>query len=188
MPRSTTSHKNNVVGIEQLFLVLQYAAKTHCVALWMQTATHGVANDGRLLKNLLHHEMVETSLFDGIKIHFQLLDIRYGLHILNGLDVKFLAQLDTHNLLIFKINNLLGAAYDWGGIRSDVIFTVTNTNHHRASFSGSYQLVGMSLFNDSDGIGTHHMIQSDAHRLKQVDMLALLHIFNEVGEHFCVGG
>ena len=31
------------------------------------------------------------------------------------------------------------------------------------------------------------MVQSDAYGLKQVDMLALLHILNEVGEHFRVG-
>ena len=45
----------------------------------------------------------------------------------------------------------------------------------------------MAFLHDGDGIGAHHMVQGDTNGLKEVDMLALLHVLDEVGEHFRVG-
>ena len=131
--------------------------------------------------------MVEAGLLDAIKVHLQLLDVRHSFHVLDGLDVHFLAQLDFHHLLILKVNHLLGAAHDRRGVGSDEILAVANANDHRATFTGGDELVGMTLFQDDNSIGTNHMVQCDADGLKQVDMFALLHILDEVGQHLGVG-
>ena len=102
----------------------------------MQTATHSVAHNGRLFVNFLHHKMVEAGLFDAVKVHFQFLNVWHGLHILNSLDVQFLTQFDAHNLLILKVNHLLGTSHDGRGIRSNIILAVANANDHRTSLAG----------------------------------------------------
>ena len=187
VPRGTTSHENDIVGIKQLLLILGDAAETHCVGFGVQTATHGVAHDGRLLVDFLHHEVVEASFFDAVEVHLQLLDVRYSLHILNGLNVQFLAQFDFHNLLILKVYHLLRATHDRRGIRGDVILALADADDHGTSLSGCNQLVGVIFLHDDDGIGTHHMVQGDTYRLKQIHMLAKLHVFDEVGKYFRVG-
>ena len=45
----------------------------------------------------------------------------------------------------------------------------------------------MAFLHDGDGIGAHYMVQGDAHGLKQIHMLTLLHVLDKVGEHFRVG-
>ena len=153
----------------------------------MQTATHSVAHDGGLLVDFLHHEMVEASLFDAVEVHLQFLDIRHGLHILYRLDVQFLTQLDSHNLLIFKVYHLLRTTHDRRGIRGNEILALTNADDHRTSLSGSNQLIRMVFFHDDDSVGSHHMVQGDTHGLKQIHMLAELYIFDEVSQYFGVG-
>ena len=188
MPRGTASDEHDVVCIQKLFLVLHNATQTHRIVLRKQTATHGVAHDSRLLVDFLHHEVVEASLFDAVEVYLQLLNVGNGLHILYRLDMQFLAQLDSDHLFVFKVHHFLGATYDRRGIRSDEILALANADDHRTSLSSGNQLVGMAFLHDGDGIGTHHVVQGDAHGLKQVDVLALLHILDEVGQHLGIGG
>ena len=91
------------------------------------------------------------------------------------------------SLLILKVDHLLCATHDGRGVGSDVILILADADDHGAALTGGNQLVRVTFLHDSDGIGTHHVVQGDAHGLEEVDMLALLHVFNEVGEHLRVG-
>ena len=131
--------------------------------------------------------MVEAGFLDAVEVHLQLLDVGHGLHVVYGLDVQLLAQLDANHLLVLKVNHLLGAAHDGRGIGGDVILALADTNHHGATLACGNQLVGVAFLDNGNGIGAHDMVQGDAHGLEEVDMLALLHVFDEVGEHLGVG-
>ena len=187
MPRGAASHKDDVIGIKQLFLILKYATKTHRVMFGEQTTAHGVAHDGGLFVDLLHHEMVEARLLDRVEVHLQLLHVGHGFHVMNGLDVKLFAQLDAYHLLILKVDHLLSATHDRRGIGGDIILVFAYADDHGAAFTGGDEFVGVTFFHNGDGIGAHHVVQGNAHGLKQIDTLALLHVFDEVGEHLRVG-
>ena len=153
----------------------------------MQAAAHGVTHDGRLLVNFLHHEVVEASLLDAVEVHLQLLHVWDSIHIIDGLDMQFLTQLDADNLFIFKVYHLLRAAHDRRGIGSDEILTIADADDHGTALAGGNQLVGMVFLHDGDGVCTHHMVEGNANSLEEVDMLTELHVFDEVGEHLGVG-
>ena len=187
MPRGSARHKDDIVGIEQLFLVIHNATETHRVRFGVQTSAHGVAHDARLFVNLLHHEVVKASLLDGVEVHLQFLNVRDGLHVVDGLDEQVLAQLDADHLFVLDINDLLGATHNRGGIRSDEEFVVADTDDHRATLAGGDNLIGMSLLQDGDGVCAHHVVQGDTDSLQKIHLLALLHILNQVDEHLGVG-
>ena len=170
-----------------MFLVFDDAAEAYRVLLGMQAAAHGVAHDGRLFVDFLHHEVVETGLFDAVEVHLQLLHVGDGFHVLDGLDVQFFAQFDAHNLLVFKVNHLLRAAHDGGGVRGDEILTLTDADDHRAAFAGGDEHVRMPFFDDGDGVSAHNVVQGDTHGLEKIHMLTLLHVLDKVGEHLGVG-
>ena len=64
----------------------------------------------------------------------------------------------------------------------------TDADDHRAALAGGNQLVGMTFLHDGDGVCADHVVQGDADGLEEIDMLALLHILDEVGEHLRVRG
>ena len=188
MPGGSAGHEDDVVGIKKLFLILDDATQTHRVGLGVQSPAHGVAHDGGLFVDLLHHEMVEAGLLDTVEVHLQLLHVRDGFHVLDGLDMQLLAQLDAHDLLVFDVHHFLGAAHDRGGVGRDEVLAVTDADDHRAALAGGNQLVGMTFLHDGDGVCADHVVQGDADGLEEIDMLALLHILDEVGEHLRVRG
>lgn len=89
-----------------------------------------------------------------------------------------------------QIDHFVRISYDGSGIRGYEGFSLTNTDHQWACFSGCDECITVSLFDDSDGIGSLHLCQSLFYGLIESAMVGIFDIFDQLHQYLrvCLGG
>ena len=101
--------------------------------------------------------------------------------------VQAFITLDDRNVTVFQIHHLIGIFHNRTGIRADEELTVADTHHQRALLTGSHDLIGITLVEHGDGVGTNHLIECHLNGLQQRQVLFHHHIFYQLYQHLGVG-
>ena len=104
---------------------------------------------------------------------------------------------DHRNLMISKVNNLIGVTYHWRCITGDKVLTISNSNDQRTAESSSNHQVRMVSKQNHQSIGASQLPQSLFYRcyndaacvitLGFMRFQAIQATRNQVGDHFAVG-
>ena len=62
-----------------------------------------------------------------------------------------------------------------------------HADNQRRSLAGTYQLVGMTLLENSDSVGANHVLQSALHGGEKVTISLFLRVLDELHQHFGIG-
>ena len=154
-------------------------------ALQAHSAPNGIHDGSRLFENFFQHEMLEPAFFQGFQLHFQRVNFRRDLVVLDGSDEQAACPVHTRNLLVFEVNHVLRVFDDGCGIRRDEVLRLCpNADDERAGFSCTNQLIRIILIHHNDGVGPLHTGERKAHAVEQIPFCGFLDFLDEVCEHF----
>ena len=85
------------------------------------------------------------------------------LHIPQCADDVSAITIDNRILLFFEVHHILCVLYNRRGIRGYVKFIIAYTDHHRAAFTGGYQLVGIIFIKHHYCVCAYHLVEGYAH-------------------------
>ncbi len=159
MPGGTTSDDNKTICIEELVMVIKHPAHLDHAFIRQQTATQGILYGLGLFVDLFEHEVGIPALFNGFKIHFELVYIRInGLITFNGTHLEFFAFLYYRHFIILKVNRLFGIFQKRSGITGNEEFILTDTHHQWTTFFGYHDLIRILNTEYRYGIGSDNLV------------------------------
>ena len=115
---STASDKDNSPASPDGREVLAETTKSDGLVDSIETTTHGVDDRLGLLENLLLHEVVEAALHDLLKLNLQGLnstDVGGTIILVQAVNVQR-ALVDVRNVIVLKVQDLLGVLDDGGWV------------------------------------------------------------------------
>ena len=186
MPRGTTGYDYYALGIQHLSAIVDQGRECHMISLDIDTSTHAVCQALRLFEYLFQHKV-------GIPTFLYLSEVD-----INGLHRQFLLFTeDTKNLqvlpaiyhsyiAVFEIHHLISIFHDRTGIGTQEELILTDTYYQRTLLTGCNNLIGITLVDYSDCIGTDHLIESHLDSCQQIELLMLLDILDQLHQHLCI--
>src|SRR5689334_923545 len=107
MPARAAGGDENVVEAQHLFIGHVETTQLRGALLRQQTTTHAVLDGGRLLEDLLEHEMVEPTTLDLIEIPIDLADT--ALELLRALiQDRVAVASENRNVTIVQVHDFAG--------------------------------------------------------------------------------
>ena len=102
-------------------------------------------------------------------------------------DLERFAPPDHDNLLVVRVDDLLGVLDDWRRIGGDEKLPLSYSYYQRAAFPGRNDLIRIPLFDHGDGVGSDHFAQGLLYGCTQVAIVGLLEVADQLYQHFGVG-
>ena len=91
------------------------------------------------------------------------------------------------DVLVVQINDLIGVFDDGACIRTKKELFLADAHHQRTTLSGGYNLVGVVLVENGNGVSTNDGAQGDTHGCEQIHVFLRAYIFYQLHQHFGVG-
>src|SRR5690349_17232873 len=140
MPARAAGGDENVVEAKHLFVGHVETTQLRGALLRQQTAAHAVLDGGRLLEDLLEHEVVEPAALDLIEIPIDLADA--ALQLLCALVENGVALAREYgDVSVIEVDHFAGLREDRRDIAGDVVFAVAETDKKRTSLPRRDNLV-----------------------------------------------
>ena len=142
-------------NIDLLDLLHFLIGEIHAVKMHLTVCHDGIdriADDLRLLVDLLEHEMLIAALFGGFRIPLdlgQLLLQHLAVDVVEG----HIALFELRDLHIADVIDIAGVFQDRRNIRGDIALAVRDADDHRAVLAGAVDLARIVLEHDAERIG-----------------------------------
>ena len=88
---------------------------------------------------------------------------------------------------VVQVHELLRIVNDGGGVGTDEILSFANANGHGRALPCGNDAVRVAPLDNGDGVRAHHLPEGHADGLLQGALVGVLHVFDEVYQHFRVG-
>ena len=152
------------------------------------TSAHAVIEHVGLVVDFLEHEVWVAPFGQHVQVQVDLLDQHVGLLAVEVEELHVLASLQQGYLFIVQVTHVLGVLGDGTGIAGHEEFLVLlpDTHHHGRGLAGTDQLLGMTLVDDADGVGTDDFLQGDAHGRDEVIVAQAHGVVDELHQHLRV--
>ena len=86
-----------------------------------------------------------------------------------------------------EVHELLRIVNDGGGVGTDEILSFANANGHGRALPRGNDAVRVAPLDNGDGVRAHHLPEGHADGLLQGAFVGVLHVLDEVHQHFRVG-
>ena len=188
MPAGSAGHDDEPLGVGPHGFVVVDSGHADGAVPESEAATQAIGNGFGLLVDLLEHEMLVPSFFNGLEGHLEFGDHGGDLVVLDGPDFQSGGQRNAGHFFVFEVDHIFRVLDDGGGVGGDEIFAFTDADDEGAGLAGENQLIGSGDVHDGNGVGTDDFIEGDTGGFEQVEFLAALYdLGDEVDEDFRVG-
>src|SRR6185436_3371859 len=149
-------------------------------------ADGGIADGARLLKNLLEHEVLVPTLFGHDWVPQNMLDLAVeGLAVEVGEADAFWGE-DGH-VAVHEKEHVAGVVQNGRDVGGHEVLVVAETDHGRRSGTDRYDLIGIAAGDDGQGEHAVDLLDGGADGGLQGGILAVVILFDQVGDDFGVG-
>ena len=188
VPACSTPQNEDALRVFPQHPVVVDAGHVGRALLEVDPSADGVSNGSGLLVNLLEHEVVVSSLFQGSDLQFDGLDFWGDFCVTDGADGQFAVSGHRGDFLVLQVDHVFGVGHNGRGVRPHKeVVVAPHADHERTGFAGSHQAVWMGLVQHHNGVSADHFFQRDAHGVGQVEPCGGHDLLNEMCQHLGVG-
>src|SRR5690606_32445252 len=166
VPRRTAGDDNDALGVGHRLDIIANAAQYQMSRTGVKPSPHAVANRSRLFENLLQHEVVVATLFDGFEREFQRMNVWGHRNVLDRLDRQAIG-IDNRNFTVVEIHHLVRVFDNWRSVGGQEVFILADADDQRAAFSGGDELVRVVEGEHDDRVGADNVVKGETDRLNQ---------------------
>ena len=189
MPARAAGDNDEPARPEQTLAMVDHRAEHHTVVVGHQPATHAVAKTLGLVEDFLEHEVGELALVEHAHVHVYLFHVGVDMLLAQVHDVDGLSRLAYRHLLVVDVDHMLGVFGNGSGVRGDeeLSIVLADADDHGRPFAGCDKLRGIAPVDNSDGVGADALAERMDDSLGELALALLLHVFDELHQHFRVG-
>ena len=186
VPRRAASHDDDTLRANQLPAMVNHGRQRHMVTLHVDAPSHTVLQTLGLLEDFLQHEVLVAALLYLSEVDVHGAHLQMLLFAEDAQDLQLLAQANDGDVAVLQIDHLICVVDDGTGVGAQEELVLADAHYEWTLLACCYNLPGLALVDDGDGIGSYHLMECHLHGFEQRDVLPDHDILHELHQHLGV--